>query len=160
MTVDIRPMLKNDEEAVMRILRNTPEFKPFEVVVAGELIDDYLEDPASDYYHLVAESGSEVLGYICYGPTPLTEGTWDVYWMAVDHDRQGQGIGGRLLETAEAKMSVAKARIIIIETSTIPSYEKTQRFYLSHNYEIIATIPDFYAPGDGKLILQKRFQPA
>jgi len=157
MTINIRPMVVNDKPALMRILRNTPEFKPFEVVVAGELIDDYLENPASDYFHLIAESGSDLLGYICYGPTPLTDGTWDVYWMAVDHNRQGQGIGGRLLEAAEAKMVDAEARLIIIETSTTPSYEKTQRFYLSHNYEIIATIPDFYAPGDGKLILQKRF---
>ncbi len=141
----------------MRILRNTPEFKPAEVVVAEELIDGYLEDSvAYGYYILIAESDSGLTGYICYGPTPLTESTWDIYWMAVAPGKQGQGIGGALLEAAEGKISQANGRLAIIETSSIPSYEKTVRFYLGHKYGIVATIPDFYEPGDGKIILTKR----
>ena len=143
----------------MRILRNTPEFKPDEVVVAEELIDSCLDDPNnSGYYTLIAESGSALTGYICYGPTPLTEGTWDIYWMAVDRAKQGQGIGGALLEAAEKKIREARGRLAIIETSTIPSYEKTERFYLGQGYEVITTIPDFYEPGDGKIILLKRIR--
>ena len=143
----------------MRILRSTPEFKPAEVVVAEELIDACLDDlNDSGYYTLIAESGSALSGYICYGPTPLTEGTWDIYWMAVDREKQGQGIGGLLLETAEGKIAEARGRLLIIETSSIPSYEKTTRFYLGQGYETIASIPDFYEPGDGKLILQKRLK--
>ena len=153
-------MLKKDKPALMRLLRNTPEFKPFEVTIAEELIDAYLNDPACGYFHLIAESGPDLLGYVCYGPTPLTEATWDIYWMAVSHDHQGTGIGGRLLEAAETKISEAKGRLCMIETSTIPSYEKTRRFYLNHHYETAATIDDFYAPGDGKLILKKRFSQA
>ena len=160
MTINIRPMLRRDKPALMRILRNTPEFKPAEVAVAEELIDGYLEDPiAYGYYILIAEDKSVLLGYICYGPTPLTEGTWDIYWMAVARDNQGKGTGGALLEAAEVKIAEAQGRLVIIETSTIPSYEKTQRFYLGHNYEIVATIPDFYEPGDGKIILLKRVRP-
>ena len=142
---------------MMRILRDTPEFKPVEVVVAEELIDAYLDDPvASDYYVLIAESGSALAGYICYGPTPLTEGTWDVYWMATAREKRGQGIGGALLAAAEEKIKQAQGRLVVIETSSIPSYEKTVRFYLGQGYAIIASIPDFYAPGDGKLMLLKR----
>ena len=157
MTINIRPMLKKDKPALMRILRDTPEFKPVEVVVAEELIDAYLDDPvASDYYVLIAESGSALAGYICYGPTPLTEGTWDVYWMATAREKRGQGIGGALLAAAEEKIKQAQGRLVVIETSSIPSYEKTVRFYLGQGYAIIASIPDFYAPGDGKLMLLKR----
>lgn len=143
----------------MRILRNIPEFKPVEVKIAEELIDAYLDKPVNaGYYHLIAEADSVLLGYVCYGPTPMTEGTWDIYWMAVDREKQGQGIGGKLLETAERKIKEARGYLTIIETSTIPSYEKTRRFYLTQGYKPIATIPDFYAPGDGKLILQKRLR--
>jgi len=129
------------------------------VVVAEELIDYYLEDSSSSGYHiLVAEVDSNVTGYICYGPAPLTEGTWDVYWVAVAPERQGQGIGGALMKSAEKDIVRAKGRLSIIETSSTPAYEKTRHFHLSQGYEIVARIPDFYAPGDDKLILQKRLK--
>ncbi|MBL7124732.1 MAG: GNAT family N-acetyltransferase [Dehalococcoidales bacterium] len=141
----------------MKILRNTPEFKPSEVVVAEEVIDSYLRDPRGSGYHaLVAELDSAIAGYICYGPTPLTEGTWDIYWMAVAQEKQGKGIGGALLAYAEDRIRENQGRLAIIETSSKPEYEKTRRFHLSHGYQVICRIPDFYAPGDDKLILQKR----
>jgi ribosomal protein S18 acetylase RimI-like enzyme len=156
MKIDIRSMSDEDKPHVT-ILRSTPEFKPFEVVVAEELIDSYLEDPSSSGYHiLVAEVNSTVTGYICYGPTPLTEGTWDIYWLAVTREKQGQGIGSALMKSAEKEIVEAKGRLAIIETSSTPAYEKTRRFHISHGYEIVAYIPDFYVPGDDKLILQKR----
>ena len=161
MPINIRPMLEKDKPALMAILRNTPEFKPAEVIVAEELIDGYLDDPvASGYYTLIAEEASKLAGYICYGPTPMTESAWDIYWMAVAGDKQGKGIGGLLLQMAEQKIAEAKGSIIIIETSSIPLYEKTVRFYKGQKYEIITTIADFYAPGDGKIMLLKRLWPA
>jgi ribosomal protein S18 acetylase RimI-like enzyme len=127
------------------------------VTVAEELIDCYLEDPLDSGYHiLVAQVDSTVAGYICYGPTPLTEGTWDIYWVAVAQEKQGQGIGGTLMKSAEKEIVKANGRLSIIETSSTPAYEKTRHFHLSQGYQIIARIPDFYAPRDDKLILQKR----
>jgi ribosomal protein S18 acetylase RimI-like enzyme len=143
----------------MKILRSTPEFKPSEVVVAEEVINSYLRDPrGSGYYALVAELDSAIAGYICYGPTPLTEGTWDIYWIAVSAEKQERGIGGVLMAHAEGKIREAQGRLAIIETSSKPEYEKTRRFHLSHGYEVIGRISDFYAPGDDKLILQKRLR--
>ncbi|OGN98164.1 MAG: hypothetical protein A2Z77_03845 [Chloroflexi bacterium RBG_13_51_36] len=155
----IRFMSHEDKPHVIEILRGTPEFKPFEVAVAEELIDSYLQDPSGSGYHiLVAEVDSTVTGYICYGPTPLTEGTWDIYWLAVTRGKQGQGIGSALMRSAEKEIARAKGRLSIIETSSTPSYEKTRHFHLNQGYEIVACIPDFYAPGDDRLILQKRLK--
>ena len=152
-------MSREDRPRVTEILRGTPEFKSFEVAVAEELIDCYLDDPSgSGYYVLVAEVDSTVEGYICYGPTPLTDGTWDIYWVAVDRKRQDQGIGSALMKSAEEEIMKAKGRLSIIETSSTPAYEKTRNFHVSHGYEMVARIPDFYAPGDDKLILQKRLR--
>lgn len=157
MGINIRVMTKDDKPGIMQILDSTPEFKPAEVVVAEEVIDSYLGDPrCSGYYILVAELDSVIAGYICYGPTPLTEGTWDMYWEAVAREKRGQGIGGALMEAAEVEIKKAQGRLIIIETSSTPEYQKTIRFHLGNGYEIIARIPDFYAPGDDELILQKR----
>jgi ribosomal protein S18 acetylase RimI-like enzyme len=150
-------MIKGDKPALITLLRATPEFKPAEVVVAEEVIDSYLADPAgSGYNTLVVEDGPAISGYICYGPTPLTEGTWDVYWMAVSAEKQDKGVGGALLAYAEDKIKEAKGRLIVIETSSQLSYVKSRRFYSNHGYEAIARLPDFYAPGDDKIILQKR----
>ena len=159
MEIKIRRMLLKDKPALMQILQDTPEFKPCEVVVAEEVIDSYLKDPDnSGYYILVAEDNSGIAGYICYGPTPMTDGTWDLYWEAVAREKQGQGIGSMLMKAAEREIRKAKGRLALIETSSIPAYEKTRRFHLGLGYEIITRIPDFYSPGDDKLILQKRLR--
>jgi GNAT superfamily N-acetyltransferase len=129
------------------------------VEVAEELIDSYLNDPVGSGYHiLVAEVDSTVTGYICYGPTPMTEGTWDIYWEAVAPGKQGRGIGSALMKSAEKEIVRAKGSLAIVETSSTPLYEKTRDFYLGQGYEVICRIPDFYAPGDDKLILQKRLK--
>jgi ribosomal protein S18 acetylase RimI-like enzyme len=141
----------------MRILNNTPEFKPHEVVVAEELIDAYLSDPAgSGYNMLVAVEGSGVAGYICYGPTPCTIGTWDIYWEAVSQEKRGRGIGSALTKVVEEIVRKAGGRMIIIETSSTPLYDNTRHFHIGQGYRVVGRVPDFYAPGDDRLILVKR----
>jgi len=79
----------------MHILKNTPEFLPPEVIVAGELIDAFLEEEKSSGYHIyVADMDGEIAGYVCYGDTPLTEATWDLYWIAVANDKQDSASDG------------------------------------------------------------------
>ena len=152
-------MSAQDKPALMQILHRTPEYKPHEVIVAEEVIDSYLSDPAgSGYSIIIAEVDSAVVGYICWGSTPCTDSTWDIYWEAVSQEKRGQGIGSALTKTAEAAIEKAHGRLIIIETSSIPLYENTRRFHFSHGYELIGRIPDFYALGDDKLILQKRLR--
>jgi ribosomal protein S18 acetylase RimI-like enzyme len=150
-------MSAGDKRALMSILKNTPEFKPYEVTVAEELIDSYLADGVkSGYNTLIAENNGEVAGYICYGETPCTVGTWDIYWIAVSQAQRGKGIGKMLSGAAEEAIMQAKGRLVFIETSSTPLYENTRRFYLGRGYEQVARIPDFYMPGDDKLILQKK----
>jgi len=159
MAVKIRPMTHDDKPEIIRFLQDLPEFEPPEIAVAEEVIDSYLDNPSRSGYHIqVAEAETRVAGYVCYGPAPLTEGTWDLYWVAVSAEKQGEGIGHVLMTFAEDEMRSAGGRHIIIETSSKLGYEKTRRFYLSQGYEIVGRIPDFYAPGDDKLILQKRLR--
>lgn len=141
----------------MTILHSTPEFLPREVVIAEELIDAFLTSPQkSGYFILVAEIDGKVAGYVCYGETPLTEGTWDIYWIAVDRTHQGKGIGASLMKETENKIRESHGRLAIIETSSKSNYNKTRRFHISQGYSEIALVPDFYAIGDGKVIMVKR----
>ncbi len=157
MKTNIRPMTGADKAAIMETLRALPEFTPEEVVVAEEVIDSYLEKSLGSGYHiLVAESASSVAGYVCYGPTPMTKGAWDMYWLAVDARKQGQGIGRGLMAFAEDRIRESDGRLIIIETSGRPEYEKTRRFHELQGYAEVGRIADFYAPGDDKLFFEKR----
>jgi len=157
MTTKIRSMKRRDKPAIMKLIAATPEFKPPEVVVAEEVIDSYLKSSYQSGYHiLVAEVGPLLVGYICYGPTPLTKGTWDIYWLAVSREEQSRGIGGALMAFVEDEIKKAKGKLAIIETSSKPEYERTRYFYHRYGYEVVCRLADFYAPGDDKLILQKR----
>ncbi|MBC8275044.1 MAG: GNAT family N-acetyltransferase [Chloroflexi bacterium] len=159
MRPEVRPMTDEDKPAVIQMLRNIPEFEPTEIDVAEEVINSYLGDSIRSGYHIfVAEVGSSIAGYICYGPTPLTEGTWDIYWLAVAPDKQSQGIGKALLNFADGNIKERKGRLALIETSSKPEYETTRLFYRAQGYEIACRIANFYAPGDDKLVFQKRLR--
>lgn len=155
----IRPLLASDKLSLMELLRATTEFSSADLAVAEEVLDCYLKDSTGSGYHIfVLDRDSQISGYICYGPTPITEGTWDIYWIAVAQEARGQGLGKRLLGFAGEEIVKARGRLILIETSSKPEYQRTRGFYLSQGYEVISRIPDFYAPGDDRLILWKRLR--
>jgi ribosomal protein S18 acetylase RimI-like enzyme len=150
-------MAAADKPVVMDLIRATGFFRPDEVAVAEELIDVYLDRPDQKDYGIVVslDEGGRVAGYMTYGPTPLTVGTYDLYWMAVDPRAQGRGHGRALVEWLEDHVQKAGGRLIIIETSSVPKYEPTRRFYLGLGYPEVARIPDFYQPGDDRVIYRK-----
>ena len=152
----IRLMVKEDRNAVFRILDTTGEFTPDEKAVARELVDIFLKQGEdSGYIIQVAQIDFTAAGYICYGPTPMTESTWDIYWIAVDTQKQRLGIGRSLLQFAEHDISVKSGKLVVIETSSKDSYLKTRKFYDLMEYKVIATVPDFYSQGDDKVIYTK-----
>jgi ribosomal protein S18 acetylase RimI-like enzyme len=97
-------------------------------------------------------------GYVCFGPTAGAEGTWDMYWLAVDPALQGRGIGRQLVTFTEDFVRERGGRMVIIETSGHARYTSTQAFYDKNRYTVEARIKDFYRPGDDRLIYVKRFQ--
>ncbi|MBN1939513.1 MAG: GNAT family N-acetyltransferase [Candidatus Aminicenantes bacterium] len=151
-------MTPADRPAVLGLIEATGFFRPDEIAVAEELIDIYLDKPGQkDYGIVVAEDGAgNVAGYMTYGPTPLTLGTFDLYWMAVDPRAQGRGVGKALVLWLEDFVRRESGRLIVIETSSTEKYEPTRRFYLGLDYREAARIPDFYGPGDGRVIYTKR----
>jgi ribosomal protein S18 acetylase RimI-like enzyme len=154
----IRPMTEKDNAQVISILNSTPEFNPMDLATAIEVIEDYLQDPEHSGYHtLVAEIDSKIAGYVCYGHNNMTESTWDIYWIAVSRNIQGKGVGRQLMAAAENNIQSAGGKLIILETSSTPIYDKTNRFYISLNYVQDCRIKDFYSPGDDQIIYEKRF---
>jgi GNAT superfamily N-acetyltransferase len=153
----VRPLTREDRRAVLGVIQSTGMFTAAEIAVARELIDITLDQPRQkDYSILVVEDpGGRVVGYLTYGPTPLTEGTYDLYWMAVRSGEQGRGYGRELVGWLENAVRKAGGRMILIETSSQPKYEKTRRFYAGLGYREVSRIPDFYRKGDDRVTYSK-----
>jgi GNAT superfamily N-acetyltransferase len=119
-----------------------------------ELLDESLAGD-DDYRFLGAYSDHELVGYACWGPTPGTRGTYDLYWVVVDAAWQGKGVGTRLLRAVEDRLTTAGARLIVVETSSLPDYAATRAFYERRGYTQAATLPGYYTPDDDLVIYLK-----
>ncbi|MEJ2536422.1 MAG: GNAT family N-acetyltransferase [Calditrichia bacterium] len=155
--VKIRKMIPQDRGKIYEILQQTHMFTMGEISVAMELIDTYLFNKEQNDYHIyiATENKDDLAGYVCFGPTPAAEGTFDLYWIAVAPALQNKGFGKILLQYVESEIYRKGGRLIIIETSSQTKYNPTQQFYLNNQYHLEARIKDFYRPGDDKLIFTK-----
>jgi ribosomal protein S18 acetylase RimI-like enzyme len=155
----IRNLQPGDRSAIERMVRETGVFIEEEVAVAVELVDAALNDPKqTDYYFFVYDEGQGALGYVCIGPTPMTDGTFDLYWIAVAPEAQGKGIGQKLTARAEEFLIENGGRLLIVETSSKPSYDRTRKFYEDAGYVQLAEITNYYRLDDDLVIFGKYFR--
>lgn len=149
--------INKDGAQIHSITANNTVFSQEEVECVNELWDEYLTlgSDKSGYYFLVEKENGRVLGYACYGPRSLTSGTFDLYWIAVDPTIHRGGIGRKLLAACEDAIRKLGGRLIVLETSGLPAYESTRKFYLATGYTLEAALKDFYKPGDDLVIFTK-----
>lgn len=154
-------VLVTDMATVRALVRATGFFSAEEEAIAVELVEERLaKGAASGYAFLFAERGSDTLAYACFGPIPLTRSSFDLYWIVVHPAAQGTGIGRELMAAAERATAEAGGTALYAETSSRDQYAPTRRFYRAAGYAAAAEFPDFYAPGDGKVVFVKRLESA
>ncbi len=152
----LRPLRPTDMDALVRMTSATGVFRPDEVEIArGVLTDALARGAASDYMAWVAVDGDRPVGYVAFGPTPLTVGTWDVHWIAVEPGRQRQRTGARLMAAVEEEACRRQARQVLAEMSGGTLYEQARRFFLRLGYTEISRIPDFYDVGEPRVTYAK-----
>ena len=152
----IRPPGREDRGPLRDLVVATGMFTEDEVEIALELIDAVLNNPEQkDYIIRVYEDEGRAVGYYCVGPTPATDGTFDLYWVAVDPSLQGRGIGRALDDHACALIRGMSGRLVIAETSSLPRYAPTREFYRRRGYSEVAKITDYYRPGDDLVVYGK-----
>lgn len=153
----IRAILPNDTDILVALTAGTGLFKPLELDALREVLDEYHAGNRECGHRAFAwEEAGRLLGYVYHAPTPMTDRTWHLYWIAIARDRQGQGLGSRLLVFAEEDVRRQGGRLLVVETSSTPLYEPTRRFYRKHGYRAASEVPDFYADGDGLIVFTKR----
>jgi GNAT superfamily N-acetyltransferase len=146
-----------DGAQIHSITANTTVFNQEEVECVDELWEEYLAQgpERSGYYWLVEKEADRILGYVCYGPRALTDRTYDLYWIAVSPDIRRGGVGRGLLAASEEAVRKLGGRLLVLETSGLPNYEPTHKFYLANGYTLEATLKDFYRDGDDLVIFTK-----
>ena len=153
----IRPTEPADTRAILALATQTGVFKPHEIVALDEVLIDYhATNKRLGHQSVTFEEGKEILGFAYYAPAAMTDRTWYLYWIAVTKHTQARGIGGTLLRHVEDDIREQRGRILLIETSSLPYYDLTRKFYVKHGYEQAAMIADFYADGDDLVVFRKR----
>ena len=157
---DAKPTIRRadhgDRDLILKMVQATSNFRPDEMVVAEEVLDESIRRGAeSGYVSLVAADRGRVVGWVCYGPAPCTLGTYDVYWIVVDSSVRRTGAGTALMGAAEAAIRAARGRLIVLDTSGSEAYIPTRSFYGRLGFLEAARISNFYSPGDDKVIFAK-----
>lgn len=154
---EIKEASEEDEPLILEIARKVGVFKPEEIKTLGEVLKEYLnKGKASGYEFLVYRRNGRVAGFACFGPHPLTSGTFDLYWISVAPEAQKKGIGKLLITEVEKRVKAQNGRLIVVETSGTPPYFPARKFYEACGFSLKTVIPDFYAPGDDLLIFVKK----
>jgi GNAT superfamily N-acetyltransferase len=145
-----------DGQSLIGLVSGIELFEPDDVKTIKELWTEFVTKGEQSWYHfLVARAGVEIRGFACYGRRPLTENSFDLYWIGVGQQFQDQGIGKKLLFRVEDEIRKLGGRLLIIETAGKPIFEPTRQFYLRAGYDLEARIRDFYSPGDNLEIFTK-----
>jgi D-alanine-D-alanine ligase len=153
----IRDFRSEDRQTLVEIVYASGVFRADEIRVADEVLGTALHEGATgDYHVLVAESHGHTIGWSCHGRVPLTDATFDLYWIAVAPNFQKQGIGKQLIARVESRIQAAGGRWLLAETSSTAAYQSTRLFYRSCGFHTLSEIDDFYRLGDGKITFGKR----
>ena len=154
----ISTAVESDGPQIQDIAARAGVFSPEEVECVVDIWEEYLTmGPVVGGYNFIVErEGDRVLGFACYGPRDLTDGVFDLFWIAVDSKTHRNGVGRGLLTACEEAVRQAGGRMLIAETSGTSHYESTRKFYSGMGYALEATIKDFFTKGDDLAIFVKR----
>jgi acetoin utilization deacetylase AcuC-like enzyme/GNAT superfamily N-acetyltransferase len=154
-------VMPDDVGRVRSLAASTGMFSAAEVDIAGDLVTERLtKGLRSGYHFILAERGSGLVAYACCGPIEGTQGSFDLYWIAVSPEEQRRGLGAQVYARAETAMRKANAKHIYADTSSSDKYAATRGFYQRMGFREEARLPDFYGPGDGKVIYVKELTPS
>jgi len=155
--MELKALLPEDREKISMLLKQGTVFGREEIQVAFEVIDESLNEEGKKDYRVFCAFDNErnLAGFICFGPIPMTERCYDLYWLKVDEASSGKGVGGILLGFMEELVVGEGARRIYVETSSTVPYQAARSFYEKHGYQLVCSLKDFYRKGDHKMIFMK-----
>ncbi|MBM3926118.1 MAG: GNAT family N-acetyltransferase [SAR202 cluster bacterium] len=153
----IRPTIPSDTATLVTMAGDTGVFKPLEIQALQEVLDDFHSQANKEGHRSITyEQDGHLAGFAYFAPAAMTDRTWYLWWIVVNKQIQARGIGGKLLSRVEEEIRHSGGRLLLIETSSLPHYDLTRRFYLKHGYKQATVLHDFYADGDDLVVYSKR----
>lgn len=149
-SISLRPPSPDDRDEVRALLAATGVFRPEELDVALEVFDGCVN--GLGYLGAVAVGAGRVVGVALWGPSPMTEGTFDLYWLASHPEAHGSGAAGALLSRVVQDVRSREGRLLLVETESTAGYARARRFYEREGLPEIGRIEDYYRPGADKVI--------
>jgi ribosomal protein S18 acetylase RimI-like enzyme len=153
----IRATLPSDTPTLVALAEGTGVFKAMEIEALREVLHDYhATNHTLGHRSITFDQKGDIIGFAYYAPAAMTDRTWYLYWIAVSKHTHARGIGTQLLHNVERDIQSLGGRLLLIETSSLPHYELTRRFYIKHHYAQATILRDFYADGDDMVVFRKR----
>ena len=154
----IRSIVKlGDVEAIRNLTEKSGVFSTEEVNVAGELVAEAAlkGEKKSGYSFVFLEEAGEIVGYTCFGRIPLTESSYDLYWIVVEKAHQKKGVAAQLLSVTEKVVKTAGGTQLYAETSSRKDYASAHAFYKKSGFTQSSRQKDFYSVEDDKITFVK-----
>jgi GNAT superfamily N-acetyltransferase len=157
MTVVSKGISLKERNSIEEILRSTEYFYEFEIQTALEIADETFAKGVekSGYYWIKVTDEDGLVAFANYGKNAFSTHSWDLYWIAVHQNSRNKKLGSVLLKAIEDDVRESGGKILWIETSGRPLYASTEGFYKRNGYALMASLTDFYGPGDPKQIYSK-----
>ena len=149
---NIRPVVSKDLSDLKTVI-DANELFPSEML--DDIMSDYFSNDNSHEIWLTSTVENQPVAIAYCAPEKMTEGTWNLYLIAVHPNHQGQGIGTAMVSHTEQILAVQGERILLVETSGLDSFTKTRSFYQGCGYEEEARIREFYQAGEDKIVFRK-----
>ncbi len=148
-----------DREKVVSMVERCANLTDEEKDCAIELLDIYLADPVQQEYLFLAatDANDRPIGFACYGEATLADRVYDLYWILVDPDHRGSGVGGGLLARTMEILKGLGARLVVAETSGGEGYSPARALYAKSGFTEEARVKGYYKPGDDLVVFVKRF---
>lgn len=151
----IRPTAPDDIKPLIALAEVTGLFDSEQIEEIIQMLEQHFDSRAGspDLWFTDEEEGAVGVAYVA--PERMTEGTWNLYLIAIHPERQRQGRGRALLQYVEQVLSKRGERILLVETSGLDEFEYVREFYRRSGYQEEARIHEFYKAGDDKIVFRK-----
>lgn len=154
----IRPITPSDAAVVSDLAVAAGLFAPDDRAFLEAMMADYFSENQDRGHVCVIDMEQEPFGVAYYQPALATDRTWYLTMIGVRRDVHGQGRGTALLGYVEAALRAGGQRVLLVETSGLPTFARTRAFYAKCGYEQEARVRDYYAAGEDMVLFRKVLQ--
>ena len=143
----------DDIADIARPIRECGLFSPDEAEGFVDMLPDLIAEEGA-HWRILRRAG-RVAGACYLSRERMSEDVWNLWFIGLRPEDQGGGGGSRLLAEAEGVARSEAGRLLLIDTSSGPGFETARAFYAARGYGAEATVRDYYAPGEDKIVFRK-----